>query len=133
MTLIDRQFRTQTEAPPATDKRISRAWSLGLSASWIAVLVLAFVLEPAPTGTEPVWAGLVGTAMLVGIVATFTGITRRLPWAAPASVLASTAFLAGVFLCPATGHHAFGLWWIGEFAASLGLVALSTLAYFRTR
>lgn len=133
MALTEQQVRTPTTEGVATQRRISRAWALSLSVSWIAMLVLAYVLEPAPTGTESLWAELVGTGMLIGIVAMFTGLTRRLAWAPAASVLASAAFVVGVFLCPATGHHAFGLWWIGEFAASLALVSLSTVAYLRTR
>jgi hypothetical protein len=49
------------------------------------------------------------------------------------SILASSIFAAGVFACPATGHHAFGLWWIGEFAASLALVAVSGAVALRDR
>jgi len=136
MALTEQQLRTPTTEAIQTQGHISRGWSLSLLGSWIATLVLAHILEPAPTGSEPVWAHVVSIGMLAAVIATFHGLARRTSWAASASVMTSLGFVVGVFLCPATGHHAFGLWWIGQFAAALGLVSLSTVAavrHWRTR
>jgi hypothetical protein len=68
----------------------------------------------------------VGVAMIGGLVA-----RRRLGVAASlgASVILATLSV----LCPVSGHHAFGVWWLGQMAAALGLVALSVVAWTVTR
>lgn len=141
MALIEEQLRTKPEpsaltrpAPPGEDERISKRSSLTLIVAWAVLFPVALSLEPAPAAdaTQPWWAYVASMGLLGALAATFVGLGRRARWGITASLGASSIFAAGVFACPATGHHAFGLWWIGEFAASLALLGLSAVAYFRT-
>ncbi len=135
MALTEQQLRTPTTEPVPTQGRISRGWSLVLAGAWALLFPIAIALEPMPASNAPSpwWAELVGLGLLTAIIASVVGVTKRMRWGVGASFVASMIFATGVFLCPATGHHAFGLWWFGEFGAALALVSLSTVAYFRTR
>ena len=135
MTMIDQKLRTPAGTKTETQKPVSRAWSLVLAGAWALLFPIAIALEPMPAGdaATPWWGEVVGFGLLAAIIASVVGLSKRMRWGVGMSFIASTIFTTGVFLCPATGHHAFGLWWIGEFAAALALVSLSTVAYFRTR
>jgi hypothetical protein len=135
MALTEQQLRKPTTDSVPTQGRISRAWSLVLAGAWALLFPIALALEPAAAAdaATPWWGEIMAFGLLGAIIASLVGLTRRMRWGVGMSFVASTIFATGVFLCPATGHHAFGLWWIGEFAASLALVSLSTVAYFRTR
>ncbi len=126
-----RRTEPQTEAP----SRISRSWALKLGIAWAVLFPLGIALEPTPTvgASEPWWATIASLALLTGLIGTVVGLSKRMRWGVTASLAASSLFAAGVFACPTTGHHAFGLWWIGEFAASLALLAVSGVAYLRAR
>jgi hypothetical protein len=91
------------------------------------------ILEPtaASNAPEPWWAYVAAYGLFASMIAAFVGLGRRMRYGVGASLVASSIFATGVFACPATGHHAFGLWWIGEFAASLALVALSGREFLR--
>jgi hypothetical protein len=112
----------------------SLRWRVILGVAWAVLLPLGLALEPAAAASaQPWWGVIISLALFGAVIATGVGLARARPWGIGASLLASLIFATGVFACPATGHHAFGLWWIGEFAASLALVGLSTAAYFRRR
>lgn len=102
-------------------------------AAWFVLFPLALALEPTPAASaaEPWWGYVVSMALFASIAATYVGLSRCMRWGIGASFGAASLFTAVVFACPATGHHAFGLWWFGEFAAAVGLVALSAVAYLR--
>ncbi|MGH2760140.1 MAG: hypothetical protein ACRDKJ_11340 [Actinomycetota bacterium] len=134
MALTEQRLRTRPATAELKDERLSRRASVSLMVAWAVLLPLALVLEPAPAEvTYPWWAFVVSNALLAAIAATFVGLVRRRPWAPTASFVASSIFVTGVFACPASGHHAFGLWWFGEFAAALTLVGLSAGAYLKAR
>jgi hypothetical protein len=99
--------------------------------AWVAVLAVIEILEPRTAEAIPLWGWIAAYAQLGTIVAAFVGLTRRARYGVTATLLGSLLLLGGVFACPATGHHAFGLWWMGEFAASLAFVGVSANAYFR--
>ncbi len=132
MGLTKERLRTSAIAPDDS-AQISRRTSVTLGIAWAALFPLAMALEPAPASNapEPWWALVASFVLLGGMIATFVGLRRRRAWGVGASLVASSIFLAGVFACPATGHHAFGLWWIGEFAAAAALVGFSAVAYLR--
>ena len=128
--------RTHDDVAPRVRpaRRLSTAWALTLGLAWVAFNALAAVLEPTPAQTTLAWWEVpVVFAQLGSLGVVAAGLARRSPWAAGASLAAALFFTAGVFACPATGHHLFGLWWFGEFAAVLALTALSAVAYLRTR
>lgn len=124
------QTRTRTESPA----RMPRRTSVPLGLAWLVLFPLALALEPtAAATTVPLWELLASFALLAGLGLTAVGLGMRRTWGATASLATSTLFATGVFACPATGHHAFGLWWFGEFGAALTLVALSAVAVVRSR
>jgi hypothetical protein len=102
-------------------------------AGWFVLFPLALSLEPTPAtdAAEPWWAYAVSIALLGAIASSFVGLSRRMRWGAGASFIGASLFTAGVFACPATGHHAMGLWWFGEMSIALALVAFSAVAYLR--
>jgi hypothetical protein len=129
--------RTQTDPSPTTPPpapRMDRRTSLPLGLAWLVLFPLALALEPTAAQTTPaIWEWAASFVLLTGLGLTAAGLGTRRAWGATASLVTSLVFTAGVFACPATGHHAFGLWWFGEFGAALTLVALSTIAVVRTR
>ena len=125
---------TPTEAPTGTPPRSPRRTSVPLGLAWLILFPLALALEPtAAATTVPLWEWAASFALLAGLGLTAAGLGTRRAWGVTASLATSIFFTAGVFACPATGHHAFGLWWFGEFAAAITLVALSTAAVVRAR
>ena len=135
MALTEERLRTQPAVDRKPAEQVSRRTSVTLILAWAVLLPMAIALEPAPAAdaTYPWWALIVSNALLGAIAATFVGLAQRRKWAPTASFVASSIFVTGVFACPASGHHAFGLWWFGEFAAALALVGLSGAAYLRAR
>jgi peptidoglycan/LPS O-acetylase OafA/YrhL len=131
MAKTEERLRTIRQTPQTTD--LSRGSAVRLMLAWAILFPVSIVLEPAAAAGEtmPWWGALASFALLGGMIATFIGLGRRRRWGVGASLVASSIFLAGVFACPATGHHAFGLWWIGEFAAAAALVGISAAAYLR--
>jgi hypothetical protein len=119
---------------PAPTKRLSTRWATTLGVAWIAFFALVSALEPVPADLSIAWWESLIMFAEIGVLGTVAaGLARRTSWAAGASLGAATLFTASVFACPATGHHAFGLWWFGEFGAVLALTALSAVAFVRTR
>ena len=132
MAMTQERSRESTRTAPAG--RLPARPAITLALAWLTVFPLAIALEPAAAAAaQPWWGDLAAVGLLAAMVATFCGLAARRTWGAGASLVASGLFVAGVFACPATGHHAFGLWWIGEFALALTLVAVSAVAYLRTR
>jgi hypothetical protein len=113
---------------------LSRSIAVTLIVAWAVGFPLALALEPTPAdvGAVPWWSFFIEIGLLTSIAAAFVGLAKGMRSGAGASFVAASIFTAGVFACPATGHHAIGLWWIGEFAIALALVALSARAYLRS-
>jgi hypothetical protein len=140
MAIIERHLSTQsptTQAPRpplGPSGRLTRGWTIGLAVAWVAMLVASYVLEPAAARTTiSALDVLVSNVLLAALGVTAGGLLTRKVWAGRASLATSVLFLGTVFACPATGHHEFGLWWFGEFAATLAVVALSGAAVWRHR
>jgi hypothetical protein len=136
MAIIERQLATESGSatrPPRP--QVPKREFLPLGVAWLVLFPLALALEPAAAApaTIPLWEWAVSLVLLTGLGATAAGLGLRRTWGATASLFTSTVFTAGVFACPATGHHAFGLWWFGEFGAAIALVALSAAAVLRSR
>jgi hypothetical protein len=139
MATTERQLQVPVQpaparvAPPAPPRMDTRT-SLPLGLAWLVLFPLAIALEPtAATTAVPAWEWVASFALLSGLGLTAAGLATRHAWGATASLGTSLLFATGVFACPATGHHAFGLWWFGEFGAALTLVALSVVAVVRAR
>jgi hypothetical protein len=125
---------TPARTPERAPERMSARTSVPLGLAWLVLFPLAIALEPtAAQTTTALWEWAASLVLLTGLGLTAAGLGTRRPWGATASLATSLVFTAGVFACPATGHHAFGLWWFGEFGAALTLVALSAVAVVRAR
>ncbi len=135
MALTQERLREARSPSTEQERTIPKATSTTLMVAWAVLLPLALFLEPAPAAdaATPWWAHILSNALLAAIATTFVGLAQRKQWGPTASFVASSFFVAGVFACPASGHHAFGLWWFGEFAAALALVGLSGAAYLKSR
>lgn len=142
MALTEHRLRTNTHetsspktAPPATSvppSSLSRRTAAVLGLAWIGFVLATSILEPAPAQPTMAWWESIALIVQLGALgAVAAGLARRTSWAAGASLGASAIFTASVFACPATGHHMFGLWWFGEFAAVLAVAALSAIAFLR--
>jgi hypothetical protein len=134
MAIIERHLEAHTTPTPPAPK-LPRAAALPLGIAWLVLFPLALALEPASVAPEtiPLWEMAAGLVLLTGLGLTAAGLAFRKPWAAAASLATSLVFVTGVFACPATGHHAFGLWWFGELAAAVTLVTISAVSFVRTR
>jgi hypothetical protein len=141
LALTEKRLRDATSTPvPALPARksngrqLSRSIAVTLIVAWAVGFPLALALEPTPAdvGAVPWWSFFIEIGLLTSIAAAFVGLAKGMRSGAGASFVAASIFTAGVFACPATGHHAIGLWWIGEFAIALSLVALSARAYLRS-
>ena len=133
MALTEERTRElATHAAPSNEDAIPRRTAFGLLAAWAVLFPVAIALEPAAAADgQPWWGVPAGAALFGALGATITGLAQRKTWGIGASIAASSLFTVGVFACPATGHHAMGLWWFGELAAAAVLVAMSARAYLR--
>ena len=141
MTLTEKQLRDAAPiavpAPTARNagtRQLSRSLAVTLIVVWAIGFPLALALEPAPAdaGAVPWWSFFIEIGLLTSIAVAFVGLAKGMRSGAGASFVAASIFTAGVFACPATGHHAIGFWWIAQFAIALTLVALSARAYLRS-
>jgi hypothetical protein len=120
-----------TPAPRATD-RIPADVAVGLAVAWFVGYSLVLLLEPATSHSLPVIGVVLGTAFLVGILLTAAGLVARQRWGVTASLATAVLLVASSVACPTTGHHSFGLWWFGQMAVAVALVAASAVALRRT-
>lgn len=107
-----------------------------VGAALVALFVLAYVIEPAPDGPEPVLSmaeEILFTAMTVLMVAALAGFLRGRRWALSAGLGFSGLMVASIALCPATGHHELAAWWFGQVVIGAAMVALPAAALARTR
>jgi hypothetical protein len=120
------------EAPPShrrslTD-HISTEWIAALAVAWPVLLTIILALEPVADDPEAVPAGIeavFAAGFTIAIIATLFGGIERRRYAYGASLIAAGILAVGVAACPASGHHAYGAWWLGQVAAVGGLVGLS--------
>jgi len=61
-------------------------------------------------------------------VATVIAAARRRPAAASAGVVTGVVAVAFSVACPLSGHHGFGLWWIGQLGVMVTMLAVSVAA-----
>ena len=120
---------TTSPGPDTTSRR-----STPLAIAWLILVPLAVALQPAAAVAEAGWLDyVVSYALLASIVMAVTGLVRGTSWSGGATLGAAGIFLASTFACPATGHHAFGLWWFGQLAIAASLVAMSAVYAWRRR
>jgi hypothetical protein len=108
--------------------RISENVSVALGIMWVVGYLAVGALEPATHHDLPTIAIVLSVAFHLVLLGAAAGLVARRRWGIGASIGASAIFLAGTIACPTTGHHAIGLWWLGQMVVSLALVAASVAA-----
>ncbi|HEY7069263.1 MAG TPA: hypothetical protein VH479_04075 [Acidimicrobiales bacterium] len=85
-------------------------------------------IEPTPAHPQAalstVEVVMIGGLLACLFVTSILAGTRRRA-AAPAAVVTGLVSVAMVVSCPVSGHHQFGLWWLGELAVVLAMLAVS--------
>lgn len=123
--------RPSTPAAPAARARtngLSEAWAAALGLGWPLVWLVMPIFEPAPANPEAAASFVVvvaSVAFYAGLLATsvLAGIRHRA--AAPAAVFTGLVTMTMVVSCPVSGHHHFGVWWLGELTLVLAMLAVS--------
>ena len=122
----------ERQAASTGDARSLRfGWAVALGIGWPVVMALCVAIEPAPADPNapvPLIVNLGGWALLFAMGAAAVAAARRLPAAIGFSALAGALALAFTISCPASGHHAYALWWFGELAFTLGMLAVTAVA-----
>jgi peptidoglycan/LPS O-acetylase OafA/YrhL len=125
----------KAETRPLKDRladQIPIVWAVWGAVALIGANVAATMLEPVPANpdlAQPWFVALPSTIVAFGILAAGAGLLVRRRWGMALSLGSAGIALAMVVACPLSGHHHFGLWWVGELAclgawAGVGLAGL---------
>jgi hypothetical protein len=102
---------------------------------WAVGLGVGIAVEPPatnPNAVDPWFVSALGTVLLAALLTTFAGLWLRRRWSLAASLAAAGMLMLSTVLCPVSGHHAIGSWWIVQLGCGLGLAAVSALGLRRT-
>ena len=110
------------------NERIDVRVAIGVGVAWFVLPEIAAALEPAAQRSDPAIGVFLGYVMSVVFVAMLIGLAMRRRWGLATSLGAAVLMTAMAVACPTSGHHQFGLWWLGEMACVLALVAGSIWA-----
>jgi hypothetical protein len=102
---------------------------LGLVA-WVVGLAIGIAVEPPatdPNAVDPWFVSALGTILLVSLFTTLAGLLLRRRWSLAASVVAAGLLVFSTVMCPVSGHHAIGAWWVLQLGCGLGLLTASAL------
>lgn len=109
-------------------ERIDVRIAMGIGIAWFVLPAIAVALEPEARHADPSYAVVLGYALDGLFVAMLVGLAMRRRWGLVLSLAAAMVTTAFAVACPTSGHHQFGLWWLGEMACVLALVAGSVWA-----
>lgn len=109
-------------------ERVPGAWAAAVGVSWYVLGTAATLLEPHTEHDVPLIGAVLQVAMLAAVLVMIPGLIAVRRWGLVAAVGASVLFVAGAVACPTTGHHPIGLWWFGQMACTLALLAISVVA-----
>jgi hypothetical protein len=103
-------------------------WAVWGIVALVGANVAAGVLEPVPANPGAPEPWLVSVASTVAVLAMLPALGGLLAWRRWGMAL--SAFAAGIAVvlvagCPLSGHHHFGLWWVGEFGGMAAWAAVS--------
>ena len=93
-------------------------------------------LTPAPVDPDAPVPALVTLATLglyLALVTTAIAAGVRHRGAAVGGLVTGLLAMTFTVTCPVSGHHTFGLWWFGQLAIITVMLALSAVAFLRTR
>jgi hypothetical protein len=128
----------RADARPLKDRladQIPILWAVAGAAALIGANVAATMLEPVPANPdlpEPWFVALPSMIVAYAILAAGAGLLLRRRWGMALSLASASVAFTMVVACPISGHHHFGLWWVGELACISTWVGVS-LAGLRCR
>jgi hypothetical protein len=135
MLIADEQAPAQPDAPTTVAPPMFSAWARAVGLAWAVGLPVGVALEPAPAQPDAVpsvLATLLSVSLLGLLALTAAGLVRGDRWGYAASGAASLLFAGMAVACPITGHHGMGMWWFGQFAIAVGLMAVSLIGWQRS-
>jgi peptidoglycan/LPS O-acetylase OafA/YrhL len=136
-------IRTEVRIEPERDARplderlaepIPVRWAFWGIVALVGANVAAWMLEPVPANPnlpEPWFVALPSVVAMVAMLGALGGLLTRRRWGMALSLLAASIAVVMVVACPLSGHHTFGLWWVGEIS-SLAAWAGVSLAGLRS-
>jgi hypothetical protein len=116
-------------------ERITAQQALIGAVVWAVGLAVGIAVEPPatnPNAVDPWFVSALGTILLAALLTTFAGLWLRRRWSLAASLVAAGMLMLSTVLCPVSGHHTIGAWWVIQLGCGLGLVAASALGLRRT-
>ena len=102
---------------------------------WAVGLAVGIAVEPPatnPGAVDPWFVSALSSVLLAALLTTFAGLWLRRRWSLAASLVAAGMLLVSTVLCPVSGHHAIGVWWVVQLGCGMGLAAVSALGLRRT-
>lgn len=109
-------------------ERIDVRVAVGIGVAWLVLPEIAAALEPTARHADPSWAVALGYGMDALFLAMLVGLATRRRWGLVASLVGAMVMTAFSVACPTSGHHAWGLWWVGQMASVIALVGASVWA-----
>jgi hypothetical protein len=103
--------------------------------AWAVGLGVGIAVEPPatnPNAVDPWFVSALGTVLLAALLTTFAGLWLRRRWSLAASLVTAGILMLSTVLCPVSGHHAIGAWWVVQLGCGLGLAATSIVGLQRT-
>jgi hypothetical protein len=132
LTLRPRHAPETVADPPRWGRsltaRVDARAAIALGAAWFVLVPVAAALEPEASRSDPTFAVALGVLANVVFVAMLVGLALLRRWGLLASLAGAALATAMALACPTTGHHPFGLWWIGQMACVGALVLGSVIA-----
>jgi hypothetical protein len=98
-------------------ERIDLRWALLGLVAMVGANIAAAMLEPAPANPnlpDPWFITLTATVVTLAMLGALGGLLARRRWGMALSLFSAAIAVAMVVACPLSGHHHFGLWWVGE-------------------
>jgi hypothetical protein len=102
---------------------------------WAVGLGVGIAVEPPatnPNAVDPWFVSALGTVLLAALLTTLAGLWLRRRWSLAASLVAAGMLMLSTVLCPVSGHHTVGAWWVVQLGCGLGLAATSIVGLQRT-
>jgi hypothetical protein len=128
-----RAVPVRARTPVELSDPIPTRWAVAGFIALVGANVAAALLEPLPATTlpDPWFVVALNTISAVAMLAALGGLLARQRWGLAMSALAGGIGLVLVLGCPLSGHHHFGLWWVGEITAVAAWTALSLVGLRR--
>ncbi len=98
--------------------------------SGVLLIGAARALEPVAAGhvRVPLWLLAIDTFVWAGVFSAGVGLVKFKTFGLWGATLAGAALLIESAVCVLTGHHSFGLWWIGQMTCEAAFLAGSVIA-----